>query len=78
MTFSILSLTVAYSVVMFLLNRVMLKLTGNFKNEIWSVNCQFAAYLIGFGKTFVVITVQIITDTEQEGAIWFFAVKFFT
>ena len=62
---------------MILLNRVMRRLTGNFKNEICSVNCQFAAYLIGFGKTCVLITVEIITQTEER-AIWFFAVKFFT
>ena len=71
-------------VVMVLLNRVMRRLAGNFKNEILSVNCQFAAYLIGFSiKTSVAITILILKhqegpDGEMQSAIWFFATRFFT
>ena len=45
---SFILLTVMYSVVIYMLNRVMRKLVGDFKNEIRSVNGQFFVFLISY------------------------------
>ena len=37
-----------YSIVIYMLNRVMSKFVGNFKNEIRSVNGQFFVFLISY------------------------------
>ena len=61
-----------------LLNKEMQRIDGNYKDEIRSVNFQFAAFMVGYVLKTAVSMTYLIKGEEEHHAIYYLIARFFS